>query len=114
MKKMFLIYPLGPSLEEKLFSSCDLSADSTAQVHFKSKQSLAEIGPRAKISAQFQSSTRARNWAVAPEDLSSVFTAQNVPEGPAAVPSICPSATESTPQTSSKSGERSSCFVDLL
>lgn len=114
IKKMFLIYPLGPSLEEKLFSSCDLTADSMAQVNFKSKQSLAEMGPRAKVSTQFQSSTRARNWAVAPEDLSSVFAAENVPEGPVAVPSISSSAAESSPQTSSNSGERSACFLDFI
>uniref|UniRef100_A0A7N9ARL9 Synergin, gamma n=1 Tax=Mastacembelus armatus TaxID=205130 RepID=A0A7N9ARL9_9TELE len=90
---------LGPSLEEKLFSSCDLTADKTAQVTFKSKQSLTELGPRAKVSVQFQSSTKARNWAVAPEDLSSVFT-----EGPVSVPSIPPSAADSSPQTSSDSG----------
>uniref|UniRef100_A0A7N8YP62 Synergin, gamma n=1 Tax=Mastacembelus armatus TaxID=205130 RepID=A0A7N8YP62_9TELE len=89
----------GPSLEEKLFSSCDLTADKTAQVTFKSKQSLTELGPRAKVSVQFQSSTKARNWAVAPEDLSSVFT-----EGPVSVPSIPPSAADSSPQTSSDSG----------
>uniref|UniRef100_A0A7N6B4Y4 EH domain-containing protein n=1 Tax=Anabas testudineus TaxID=64144 RepID=A0A7N6B4Y4_ANATE len=75
----------GPSLEEKLFSSCDLTADRTAQVNFKSKQSLAEMGPRAKVSAQFQSSTKARNWAAVSEDLSSVFTAEKVPESPVSV-----------------------------
>uniref|UniRef100_A0A3Q1JCZ6 EH domain-containing protein n=1 Tax=Anabas testudineus TaxID=64144 RepID=A0A3Q1JCZ6_ANATE len=93
----------GPSLEEKLFSSCDLTADRTAQVNFKSKQSLAEMGPRAKVSAQFQSSTKARNWAAVSEDLSSVFTAEKVPESPVSVSSISPSAADSSPQTSSSS-----------
>uniref|UniRef100_A0AAQ6A5P8 EH domain-containing protein n=1 Tax=Amphiprion ocellaris TaxID=80972 RepID=A0AAQ6A5P8_AMPOC len=62
----------GPTLEEKLFSSCDLTADKTAQVSFKSKQSLAEMTPRLKVSAQFQPSTKARNWAAAPDDLTGV------------------------------------------
>ncbi|XP_071352129.1 synergin gamma isoform X3 [Trachinotus anak] len=91
----------GPSLEEKLFSSCDLTADKMAQVSFKSRQSLAEIGPRAKVSAQFQSSTKARNWAAAPEDLSSVFTADKLPEAQVAAPSVPPSAADSSSQTSS-------------
>uniref|UniRef100_A0A665T4J2 EH domain-containing protein n=1 Tax=Echeneis naucrates TaxID=173247 RepID=A0A665T4J2_ECHNA len=78
----------GPSLEEKLFSSYDLTADKTAQVSFKSKQSLSEIGPRAKVSAQFQSSTKARNWAAAPEDLSSVFAAEKQHDAPVAAFSV--------------------------
>ncbi|XP_042342912.1 synergin gamma [Plectropomus leopardus] len=94
----------GPSLEEKLFSSCDLTADKTAQVNFKSKQSLVEMGPRTKVSAQFHSSTKARNWAVAPEDLSSVFIAEKLPEALVSAPSIPPSAADSTPHTSSDSG----------
>ncbi|XP_047449591.1 synergin gamma isoform X3 [Mugil cephalus] len=93
----------GPSLEEKLFSSCDLTADKTAQVSFRSRQSLAEMTPRVKVSAQFQSSTKARNWAAAPEDLSSVFTKEKLPEAPVSAPSHPPSATGSSPQTSSDS-----------
>uniref|UniRef100_A0A4W6DLD6 Synergin gamma n=1 Tax=Lates calcarifer TaxID=8187 RepID=A0A4W6DLD6_LATCA len=93
----------GPSLEEKLFSSCDLTADKMAQVSFKSKQSLAKMGPRAKVSAQFQPSTKARNWTVASEDLSSVFTAK-LPEAPVPAPSVPSSAADSSPQTSSDSG----------
>uniref|UniRef100_A0A4W6DLC1 Synergin gamma n=1 Tax=Lates calcarifer TaxID=8187 RepID=A0A4W6DLC1_LATCA len=92
----------GPSLEEKLFSSCDLTADKMAQVSFKSKQSLAKMGPRAKVSAQFQPSTKARNWTVASEDLSSVFTAK-LPEAPVPAPSVPSSAADSSPQTSSDS-----------
>lgn len=106
--------PLGPSLEEKLFSSCDLTADKTAQVSFKSKQSLAKMGPRSKVSAQFQPSTKARNWAAAPEDLSSVFVAEKLPEPPVSAPSVPPSAADSSPQTSSDSGERSACLLDLI
>ncbi|XP_029372684.1 synergin gamma isoform X3 [Echeneis naucrates] len=91
----------GPSLEEKLFSSYDLTADKTAQVSFKSKQSLSEIGPRAKVSAQFQSSTKARNWAAAPEDLSSVFAAEKQHDAPVAAFSVPSSAADSSFQTSS-------------
>uniref|UniRef100_A0A669AYY0 Synergin gamma n=1 Tax=Oreochromis niloticus TaxID=8128 RepID=A0A669AYY0_ORENI len=94
----------GPSLEEKLFSSCDLTADKTAQVSFKSKQSLAEMTPRAKVSTQFQPSTKARNWAAATEDLSSVFVAEKPPEAPVPAPKLPPSAAGSSPQTSSDSG----------
>uniref|UniRef100_A0A8C4ICZ4 Synergin, gamma n=1 Tax=Dicentrarchus labrax TaxID=13489 RepID=A0A8C4ICZ4_DICLA len=94
----------GPSLEEKLFSSCDLTADKMAQVSFKSMQSLAKMGPRAKVSAQFQTSTKSRNWAAAPEDLSSVFVAEKLPEAPVSAPSVPPSAADSSPQTSSDSG----------
>lgn len=98
--------PLGPSLEEKLFSSCDLTADKAAHISFKSKQCLAEMGPRARVSAQFQSSIKARNWVVAPQDLSSVFSATEMPEGPVSVPSISPSAADSSHQTSNVIGER--------
>uniref|UniRef100_A0A3Q2VRX4 Synergin, gamma n=1 Tax=Haplochromis burtoni TaxID=8153 RepID=A0A3Q2VRX4_HAPBU len=93
----------GPSLEEKLFSSCDLTADKTAQVSFKSKQSLAEMTPRAKVSAQFQPSTKARNWAAATEDLSSVFVTEKPPEAPVPAPKLPPSAAGASPQTSSDS-----------
>ncbi|XP_030599586.1 synergin gamma isoform X6 [Archocentrus centrarchus] len=90
----------GPSLEEKLFSSCDLTADKTAHVSFKPKQSLAEMVPRAKVSAQFQPSTKARNWAAATEDLSSVFTAEKPPEALVPAPKLPPSSAASSPQTS--------------
>uniref|UniRef100_A0A671TKZ2 Synergin gamma n=1 Tax=Sparus aurata TaxID=8175 RepID=A0A671TKZ2_SPAAU len=90
----------GPSLEEKLFSSCDLTADKTAHVSFKSKQSLSKMGSRAQASAQFQPSTKSRNWAAGPEDLSSVF----VTAAPVSAPSIPTSAADLSPQTSSDSG----------
>ncbi|KAM9318982.1 synergin gamma isoform 2-T2 [Pholidichthys leucotaenia] len=93
----------GPSLEEKLFSSCDLSADKAAHVNFKTKQSLAEMAPKARVSAQFQSSTRARNWAAPTEDLNSVFTIEKLPKAPLPASSHPPSATGSSPQTSSDS-----------
>ncbi|KAE8295179.1 Synergin gamma AP1 subunit gamma-binding protein 1 Gamma-synergin [Larimichthys crocea] len=64
----------GPSLEEKLFSSCDLTADKTAQISFRPKQSLAKMGPRAKL-----------------------------PEAPVSAPSVPPSAPDSPPQSSSDS-----------
>ncbi|XP_008287296.1 synergin gamma isoform X4 [Stegastes partitus] len=93
----------GPTLEEKLFSSCDLTADKMAQVSFRSRQSMAEMTPRTKVSAQYQSSTKARNWAAAPEDLSSAFTAEKLPEAPVSAPTHPPPATGSSPQTSSDS-----------
>lgn len=85
-----------------------------AQVSFKSRQRLAEIGPKTKVSAQFQSSNKARNWAVAPEDLSSVFVAEKPPEAPVAAPSVPTSAADSSSHTSSDSGERSACLLDFL
>ncbi|CAN9510882.1 unnamed protein product [Ophioblennius macclurei] len=69
----------GPSLEEKLFSSCDLTAGKTAHLSFRSKQTLTQMAPRAKVSAQFQPSSKSRNWAAAPSDLSSAFTAESLP-----------------------------------
>ncbi|XP_061916357.1 synergin gamma isoform X2 [Entelurus aequoreus] len=92
----------GPSLEEKLFSSCDLTAHKTAQMNFKSKQSLTKMSPRAKVSAQFQASSKARNWAAAPGDLGSVFVAER-PEAPVLAPGVAPSAGDSQPQSSSDS-----------
>lgn len=106
--------PSGPSLEEKLFSSCDLSADRTAQFSFKSRQSLAEMGPRTKVTTQFHSSNKARNWAAAPEDLSSVFVSEKLPEAPVSAPGAPPSAAASSPQTRSDSGERSACLLDFI
>lgn len=107
--------PLGPSLEEKLFSSCDFTADKTALVSFKSKQSLAEMAPTAKVSTQFQSSSKSRNWAVAPKDLSSVFVTEKSSGAPVSEPVVPPSATDSSPQSGSDSGERSVVyqFADL-
>lgn len=102
--------PLGPSLEEKLFSSCDLMADKMAQCSFKSRPSLAEMGPRARVSAQFQPSNKARNWAATPGNLSSVFTADRLPVAPVSAPSMPPSAADSSPQTSSDSGETSAVY----
>ncbi|XP_032446550.1 synergin gamma isoform X1 [Xiphophorus hellerii] len=76
----------GPSLEEKLFSSCDLTADKSAQVSFKFKQSLAQMAPRARVSSQFSASPKARNWASATEDLSSVFVTEKTQEAAASPP----------------------------
>ncbi|KAM3842791.1 synergin gamma-like, partial [Diretmus argenteus] len=92
-----------PSLEEKLFSSCDLTADKKAQVSFKCQQRLAGMGPRAKVSTQFESSTKARNWALASEDLSSVFVKEMQSEAPVSAPAVSSSAADSSPQTSSDS-----------
>ncbi|XP_072248306.1 synergin gamma isoform X3 [Leuresthes tenuis] len=93
----------GPSLEEKLFSSCDLTADKTAHVSFKSKQSLTQMAPRTKVSSQFQASSKARDWGAAPEDLSSVFVKENPPEAQATSPNQPPPAAGLSPQTSSDS-----------
>lgn len=113
LRTLCLTHPSGPSLEEKLFSSCDLTAEKTAQVSFKPKQSLAKMGPRAKVSTQFQSSAKARNWAKAPEDLSSVFVSEKLPEAPTSAPSAPPPAADSSPLNSGDSGERSECLLDL-
>ncbi|MGH0185844.1 UNVERIFIED_CONTAM: hypothetical protein FKN15_018973 [Acipenser sinensis] len=72
----------GPSLEEKLVSSCDLSASKQAQVHFKSSQPLAEMGHKAPVSAHFQPSTKARNWGIADSNLRAVFTVEAPPPSP--------------------------------
>lgn len=106
--------PLGPSLEEKLFSSCDLTADKMAQISFKSKQSLDKMGPVAKVSTQFQSSSKSRNWAVAPQDLSSVFVIEKQPGAPVSAPIVPPSAADSSLPTGSDSGERRACLLDYI
>ncbi|MBN3325204.1 SYNRG protein, partial [Atractosteus spatula] len=80
----------GPSLEEKLFSSCDLSSDSRAQVNFKSRQPLAEMSPRVQVSAQFQPSARARNWGVADSNLSSAFAMETPSQPPHSPPPPAP------------------------
>ncbi|XP_021328595.1 synergin gamma isoform X5 [Danio rerio] len=70
----------GPSLEEKMFSSCDLTADKKAQVSFKPRQALSELNPRAQVTAQFHSSTKARNWAQTQDDFHSAFMTGMAPE----------------------------------
>ncbi|XP_077941420.1 synergin gamma isoform X4 [Gasterosteus aculeatus] len=94
----------GPSLEQKLFSSCDFTAGETAPVSFKSKPSLAAMGPGTKVSTQFHSSTKARNWAAAPEDLSTVFVAEKPPECPVSAPGAPTPGVDPSPQTSKDSG----------
>lgn len=106
--------PPGPTLEEKLFSSCDLTADKSAQISFKSKQSLAQMAPKAKVSSQFSTSPKARNWAAAPKDLNSVFISEKLQETSATAPNLPPSAAGASPQSSSDSGERSACLLDLV
>ncbi|XP_024911058.1 synergin gamma isoform X4 [Cynoglossus semilaevis] len=95
----------GPSLEEKLLSSCDFTAGMTAQVSFKPRQSLEEMGPQTKVSTQFQTSTKARNWKAANEDLSSLFIPEKTPVVPVSAPTEHLSAvdTSSSLQTSSES-----------
>lgn len=85
-----------------------------AQISFRSKQSLAKMGPIAKVATQFQSSSKSRNWAVAPEDLSSVFVTEKLPVAPVSAPIVHPSAADSSLQTSSDSGERSACLLDCI
>ncbi|XP_072557093.1 synergin gamma isoform X3 [Paramormyrops kingsleyae] len=67
----------GPSLEEKLLSSCDFHASGQAQVNFKARRLLAQMGPREQVAAQFQPSSRARNWAGASDELSKVFAVES-------------------------------------
>uniref|UniRef100_A0A8C6KQ02 Synergin gamma n=1 Tax=Nothobranchius furzeri TaxID=105023 RepID=A0A8C6KQ02_NOTFU len=94
----------GPSLEEKLFSSCDLTADKAAHVSFRSKQSLALMAPRTKVSSQFHASPKARDWAAASQDLSSIFITANLPGAPASSPSCPPFAAGPAAHTNSDSG----------
>lgn len=103
----------GPSLEEKLFSSCDLTADKKAQVNFKPCQAMSELGPRARVSVQFQSSCRARNWAQCSDDFSVAFTLEKIPEPPTTSP--VPTAAEAQPhQASSACGEsRAVCVLHI-
>lgn len=78
-----------------------------AQFNFKSKQSLDRMGPKTKVSVQFQTSDKSRNWALASEDLSSVFV---IPHAPASAAILRSAAADSSPQTSSDSGETSAFF----
>ncbi|XP_039526385.1 synergin gamma isoform X8 [Pimephales promelas] len=77
----------GPSLEEKMFSSCDLTSDKKAQVSFKPRQALSELSPRAQVTAQFHSSARSRNWAQTQDDFNSAFMTGMPPEPLAAAQS---------------------------
>uniref|UniRef100_A0A3B4CEK3 EH domain-containing protein n=1 Tax=Pygocentrus nattereri TaxID=42514 RepID=A0A3B4CEK3_PYGNA len=89
----------GPSLEEKLFSSCDLTGDKRAQVNFRPRQALSELTPKAQVSVQFHSSSRARNWAHSPDDLSAAFTVEMTPEPQSS--SQPPAVAEDPPQQAS-------------
>ncbi|XP_064425061.1 synergin gamma isoform X2 [Latimeria chalumnae] len=71
----------GPSLEEKLLASCDLSASKQSQVKFKTSLPLAEMGPRVLALPQFQPSTKARNWSAVNEHLSGIFASES-PKAP--------------------------------
>ncbi|KAL0973202.1 hypothetical protein UPYG_G00200250 [Umbra pygmaea] len=86
----------GPSLEEKLFASCDLTSQKKAQISFKPQR--LHTSNRAPVSAQYHSSTKARNWAEAHEDLSSAFTTGTTTEAPTrALGSTGPSTPAATP-----------------
>ncbi|XP_043910837.1 synergin gamma [Protopterus annectens] len=76
----------GPSLEETLLASCDLHASKRAQVAFKTSQHFAEVHSQSFTSAQFQSSSKARNWSAVDKNLSGIFTS----EIPKASESMCP------------------------
>lgn len=69
------------------------------------------MGSKTKVSVQFQSSGKSRNWASASEDLSSVFI---VPNAPAPAPITPSAAAGSSPQASSDSGERSAFLLDWM
>ncbi|XP_061682592.1 synergin gamma isoform X3 [Syngnathoides biaculeatus] len=96
----------GPSLEEKLFSSCDLTAGKTAHLNFKPRRTLTEMSPRARVSAQFQSSGKARNWTTSSRDLGleAVFVTERIPQCTAAGPGVAPTAAEAPPQSAGDSG----------
>uniref|UniRef100_A0A4W3ING1 Synergin gamma n=1 Tax=Callorhinchus milii TaxID=7868 RepID=A0A4W3ING1_CALMI len=85
----------GPSLEEKMFASCDLSAPKQAHVVFNKPQPQASIGCKASVSPQFQPSVKACNWAVQNENLRGVF-ARETPKEPEPAPDM--SAKESGEQ----------------
>ncbi len=107
------IWPLsltdsGPSLEEKMFTSCDLTADKKAQVSFKPCQALSELSPRVQVTAQFHSSTRARNWAQNKDDFNSAFIIEPAPE-PLPATQAPPAADNPPIQPTSTSGEKKTC-----
>ncbi|XP_056612119.1 synergin gamma isoform X3 [Triplophysa dalaica] len=93
----------GPSLEEKMFSSCDLTADKMAHVSFKARQPLSEMGPKCHVMAQFHSSSNARNWAQTRDDFGSAFImeAASEPRPPVQAP---PAAEPLPVQHTSSSG----------
>uniref|UniRef100_A0AAY5EY09 EH domain-containing protein n=1 Tax=Electrophorus electricus TaxID=8005 RepID=A0AAY5EY09_ELEEL len=68
----------GPSLQEKLSSSCDLMAEKKAQVTFRPRPALCELKPRAQVTVQFPSSSRARDWANSDELSVGVFPQQDM------------------------------------
>ncbi|XP_066551492.1 synergin gamma isoform X2 [Amia ocellicauda] len=90
----------GPSLEEKLFSSCDLTSDSRAQHSFKSRQPLAEMAPRSRVLAQFQPSTRARNWGFPNSSLSGAFSVETPGQSSQPPPTQAPNSAPPAAQDS--------------
>uniref|UniRef100_A0A672LQ08 Synergin gamma-like n=1 Tax=Sinocyclocheilus grahami TaxID=75366 RepID=A0A672LQ08_SINGR len=99
----------GPSLEEKMFTSCDLTADKKAQVSFKPRQALSELSLRVQVTAQFHSSTRARNWAQTQDDFNSAFIE------PLPATQAPPAADNPPVQPTSTSGEKkTSLFKKVL
>lgn len=93
-----------------MFSSCDLTADKKAQVSFKQRQALSEMGPKAHATAQFNSSSKARNWARTRDDFSSAFIIEAAPEP--RPPVQAPPAAETLPaQPTSSSGEKTASVI---
>lgn len=90
-----------------MFSSCDLTSDKKAKVSFKPHQALSELNPRAQVTAQFHSSTRARNWAQTQDDFNSAFFTEMAPE-PVAAAQSAPVADRPPVQPTSASGEKTS------
>ncbi|XP_062872519.1 synergin gamma isoform X2 [Trichomycterus rosablanca] len=92
----------GPSLEEKLLCSFDLTADKKAQVNFRSRQAISELTPKSQVMVQFHSSPKARNWAQRSDDLSTAFTVETITE-PLPAPAA-PTAVASPPGIHQESG----------
>lgn len=93
-----------------MFSSCDLTADKKAHVSFKPRQALSELNPRAQVTTQFHSSTKARNWAQTKDDFKSAFMTGMAPELlPAAQ---APPVADNPPiQPTSASGEKKTSVI---
>lgn len=68
------------------------------------------MAPRARVSSQFSASPKARNWASATEDLSSVFVTEKTQEAAA---SPADPQLSSAAQSGSESGEGSARLLDF-
>lgn len=95
-----------------MFTSCDLTADKKAQVSFKPCQALSELSTRVQVSAQFHSSTRARNWAQTQDDFNSAFIIEMAPE-PLPATQAPPAADNPPVQPTSTSGEKKTSVISV-